>query len=404
MTARPFYRNPLVVVVCAMTIIMLSFGIRQSFGMFMAPISTAMGWGRETLSFAIALQNLMIGLCVPFAGMIADRWGPIRVIMIAGTIYAIGLVLVAHSTTPEGMVFTAGVLAGLGISGCGLPLLISVVGRVAPENRRSLWLGITAAGGTGGQLVVVPLSQLYISSFGWITAMLLMAAMAALIVPFGAGMIAAAREGLGRPAQQSLGEALREAGRHSGYWLLVIGFFVCGFQVQFVATHLPAYLADSGASAALGATAIAVIGLFNLMGTWIAGWLGGIIRKKYVLSLLYVGRSFAMIAFISVPVTEVSVIVFAAVLGLLWLGTVPLTSGIVAQIFGTRYMATLFGIAFLSHQIGSFLGVWLGGLIYDVTGSYMMFWWLAIAMGFVAALVNSPMNDRPVARLAAERA
>jgi predicted MFS family arabinose efflux permease len=402
--SRAFWRTPVYVLAAATVIVMLSFGMRQTFGLLMAPISTDLGWGRASFSLALAVQALVIGLAAPLVAAVADRFGPIRVIMVAGLAYAAGIALMTLSPDPTLMTLSAGVVTGLGVSGCGLALLLSVVGRVAGEKRRSLWLGIVTGGGTAGQMLVVPLIQWVITAHGWRTGLAVMAGLAALIAPLALSLASGSAEALRKETRQSLGEALREAGGHRGYWLLVAGFFVCGFQVVSIGTHLPAYLTDGGLSAALGATAIATIGFFNMIGTWAAGWLGGRFRKKYLLSLLYLTRAFAIVAFIHAPLSEASVLVFAAVMGLLWLGTVPLTSGIVVQLFGPRYMATLFAIVYLSHQLGSFTGVWLGGRIYDLTGSYASFWWVAVALGLLAALVHYPIDDRPVARLAREAA
>jgi predicted MFS family arabinose efflux permease len=395
-----FWRNSIYVLGAATVIVMFSFGMRQTFGLFMAPVTSDMGWGRESFSFAIAIQALVIGLAAPFIAATADKWGPIRVIMVAGLVYALGVALMTVADDPTLMTLSAGVVAGLGVSGCGLALLLSVVGRVASEERRSLWLGIVTAGGTAGQMVVVPLIQWVMAGHGWRTTLIAMACLAAAICPLAFSLSSGSAEALRRQTKQSLGEAIREASGHRGYWLLVAGFYVCGFQVQAIGAHLPAYLSDSGLGAALGATAIATIGFFNMIGTWGAGWLGGRYRKKYLLCALYLLRALAIVGFIFMPLSETSVVVFAAGIGLLWLGTVPLTSGIVVQLFGTRYMATLFSVVYLSHQLGSFTGVWLGGKIYDLTGSYDSFWWTAVAMGVFAALVHFPIDDRPAARLA----
>ncbi|MBM3485603.1 MAG: MFS transporter [Alphaproteobacteria bacterium] len=398
-----FWRTPLFVLCCATCIVMISFGMRQTFGLYMQPISASLGWGREPLSFALAIQNLIIGLGAPFAGALADKIGTGRVLMAGGALYALGVFLMSQSTTPTEMLFSAGFLIGFGVSGCSLPMLLSIAGRVASEARRSLWLGIITTGGTAGQLLIVPLCQGLITNYDWVVAVIVMAAIAALIVPLAAALSVAAKTSLSAATQQTLGQAIREASGHSGYILLVVSFFVCGFQVQFIGSHLPAYITDRGLDAAIGATAVATIALFNLFGTWTSGWLGGRFRKKYLLSALYIARAAIVIAFISVPVTPTSVMVFAACMGFLWLSTVPLTSGIVAQMFGTRYMATLYGVVYLSHQIGSFSGVWLGGRLYDLTGDYTVMWWAAVALGILAALLNLPMDDRPVARMAAQK-
>ncbi len=401
---RSIWRRPLLVLVLATVIVFISYGTRQSFGLFLRPITMDMGWGRESLSFAFATQSLMIGITAPFAGAIADRFNPVLVIVASGALYTVGLFFMSQALTPGGMVVSAGLIAGVAAAGCGLPLLLAVVGRVAPEDRRSLWLGITTAGGTGGQFLLVPACQWLISTFGWGSALLVLAAAVFMIVPFGGAIAKAGGDSFKSTDPQSLGQALREASRHRGYWLLLTGFFVCGFQVQFIIMHLPAYLADKSAGVGMGAAAIALIGLFNMIGTFVAGYLGGKHRKKYLLSLLYFGRSLVLLAFFATPVSQLTVVLFASVIGLLWLATVPLTAGIVAQIFGTRYMATLYAFVFLSHQLGSFLSVWLGGRLFDATGSYDILWWAIIVAGFAASLIHWPIDDRPVARLAEQQA
>ncbi len=400
--SAPVLRTPAYVLACATVIVMISYGVRQSFGLFTDVIGADLGWGRESYSVAIAVQNLMLGLCAPLMGALSDRyWGPTRVLMLAGLLYAAGIFLMSQATTPGEMLGGAGVVAGIGLAGVGLPLLLSIVGRVAPEQRRTMWLAIVTAGATAGQLALVPASQVLIDSLGWVAALVVLAAGAAMIAPLAAslGRNAAAA---GDQAGPSLAQALREARGHGGFVLLVLGFFVCGLQVQFVATHLPAYVKDAGGGGYLAASAIAVIGLFNMAGTWGAGWLGDRYRKKYLLSYVYLARSLVVLGFIHLPVGEVSVLAFSALIGLLWLGTVPLTSGVVIQMFGTRYLATLYGVVYLGHQLGSFVGVWLGGRIYDATGAYDLFWWVAIVMGLLAALLHWPIDDRPLARLATQ--
>ncbi len=397
--SEPIWRRPIYVLLCATTVILISYGIRQSFGLFLRPITLDLGWGFGIFASALAVQNLMIGIGAPLLGSMADKWGPARVIALAGACYAAGIFLISQSTTQGAMMLSAGLLAGLGLAGVGLPLLLSIVGQAAPEDKRSLWLGIVTAGATAGQMLIVPLSQAMIDGIGWYPAMIVLSGAAAMIVPIVMSLSSAGAGALNKPTRQSLGEALAEAGRHRGYILLVIGFYVCGLQVQFIATHLPNFLSDSGLGAALAATAIAVIGLFNMIGTWIAGYLGGKLRKKYLLSMIYLARSIVIAAFVQLPISEVSVMIFAAAIGFLWLATVPLTGGIVAEVFGTRYMATLYGIVFLSHQLGSFTGVWLGGAIRDATGSYDSFWWVMVVLGLLAALIHWPIDDRPLARV-----
>lgn len=398
--SKPFWQRPIFVLIIATALIVMSYGSRQSFGVFLKPITTDFGWGRESLSFAIASQSLIYGIAAPFVGAIADKWGPIKVLLISGTLYCLGMFLMSQSTTPEGMWLSIGLLTGLGASGCALPLLLSVVGRVASEKSRTLWFGIVTSGGTAGQFLIVPLSQGMIDRWDWVTSVMVLAALVALVIPLALALSCAAAGELDKKSPQSLGDAIREARRHSGFWLLVIAFFVCGFQVQFINSHLPAYLGDSPVGAMMGAIAISIIGLFNMIGTWISGWLGGRYRKKYLLSTIYFLRSVVIMIFISVPLSHTSVIVFAGAIGLLWLATVPLTSGIVVQLFGPRYLATLYGVVFMSHQLGSFTSVWLGGRFYDQTGSYEIVWWMIIAAGLVASLMHLPINDKPMARLA----
>lgn len=397
-----FWRTPLYVLIGAVVILLIANGTRQNFGLFLVPLSSDLGWSRTEFSFAIAVQNLVLGLGAPFIAAFADKWGPIRVMAITGAIYAAGVWLMSVSTTPELMLLSAGLVVGLGAAGIGFSLPLALVGRVASETRRSLWLGITTAGASAGQFMFAPLSQGLISGYGWSQAIVIVSVIVAITIPLSLSLRAGAAETLSRQTPQSLGQALAEASGHRGYWLLVTGFFVCGFQVQFIGTHLPGFITDAGGAPWLAAGALATIGLFNLAGTLGAGWLGGRFRKKYLLSLLYLMRAALFLVFLQFPVTEASVLIFSAVLGLLWLSTVPLTSGIVAQVFGARYMATLFSIVLLGHQLGSFCGVWLGGLFYDRTGSYDAAWWLAIALGVAAALIHWPINDKPIKRMVAQ--
>ena len=396
----PIWRSPLFVLIAAALIVFTSFGIRQSFGLFMRPITMDLGWGRETLSLALATQNLMIGVAAPFAGALAVRWGAPKTVALGGAIFALGIFAMSQSTAPEWMFASAGLMGGIGLSACGLPLVLAVVGQAAPEAKRSLWLGIATSCATGGQLLIVPMSQTLLSGYDWVVALLALSMMAGLIVPLAFSMSGAIKADTGHDTHITLGQALREAIGHRGFVLLTTGFFVCGFQVAFIAIHLPAYLADRGASTALGATALMLIALFNMIGSSVSGWLAGRVPKKYLLSVIYVARSLVIAAFISLPTSPVTVVAFAVVIGLLWLSTVPPTSGLVAQIFGTRYMGMLYGIVYLSHQLGSFSGVWLAGRFFDTTGSYDVIWWGGIALGFVSALLHLPINERPVERLA----
>ena len=401
---KGFWRTPVYVLFGATCIILIANGSRQGFGLFMAPLSAELGWGIREFSLAIAIQNLVMGLAAPFIAAIGDKWGPTRVMATSAALYTVGLALISVSTTPETMYLSAGLIVGLGAAGVGFTLPLALVGRVASEKNRSLWLGIVTAGGSLGQFTFAWVNNGLIQGFGWSDGIVVLAMIVAVTIPLSLSLAAGSAETLAQPSAQSLGEALSEAGRHRGYILLVIGFFVCGFQVQFIGTHLPNYIESSGAGSWLGATALAFIGLFNLFGTLGAGWLGGQFRKKYLLSLLYLLRALLFLAFMYSPVNYTTVVIFSAILGLLWLSTVPLTSGIVAQVFGPRYMGTLFAIVFLGHQLGSFCGVYLGGLFFDMTGSYEAAWWLGIALGLAAALIHWPIDDKPIARVAAQQA
>ena len=398
------WRTPKTVLICGGLILTLAMGIRHGFGLFLQPMSADLHWGRETFALALAVQNLVWGVTQPFAGMIADKYGAGRV-LIGGTIlYGLGLVTMAHATTPLMMVLTAGVLIGTGLSGVTFSVVSGVLGRAFPPEKRSMALGISAAAGSFGQFAVLPLTQYLLTHIGWYGALLTLAGVSLLMVPLAAAMV---ERNLGAHAnlfKQSAAEAMREALGHRGYVLLTLGFFVCGFQVVFIGVHLPSYLLDKGLPANVGVTALALIGLFNIVGTYTAGWLGGRISKKYILSAIYFSRAIVIALFLLLPLSALTVYAFAIGLGLLWLSTVPPTNGIVAQIFGVRYLAMLSGFTFLSHQIGSFLGAWLGGLMFDRTGSYNVVWYLAIALGVVAGLLNLPIDERELKRGTAARA
>ncbi len=391
------WRTPTVVLVCGGIILTIAMGIRHGFGLFLQPISHDMGWGRETFALAIAVQNLVWGVTQPFTGMISDKYGAARVVIGGAALYALGLVAMANSHSPLVFVLTSGVLIGVGLSGVTFSVISGVLGRRYPPERRSMALGISAAAGSFGQFAVLPLAQTLLSHVGWYGALLAMAAVALCMAPLAAALVERGGTQI-HMFQQSAGQAMGEALGHRGYMLLTVGFFVCGFQVVFLAVHLPAYLADKGLPAYVAVTALALIGLFNIVGTYIAGWLGGRMPKKYVLSGIYFARAVVFALFISIPITAYSVYAFAIALGFLWLSTVPVTNGIVAQIFGVRYMAMLTGFAFFSHQIGSFLGAWLGGKVYDMTGSYDIVWYLSIALAVAAGLINLPIDEHEIKR------
>jgi len=390
-----------VIIGCALAVVAIAAGIQQTFGLFMLPISEELGWGREVLSLALASQALMIGVATPFIGAIADKWGAPRVMVAGGLLYGIGVIMMSQSGTPATMFLSAGFLVGIAAATCGMPLVLSVVGRNVSAEKRSMWLGTVTACGTLGQFLIVPFSQQMIGNFGWSGALIALAFVAAMIIPLALTILRTENGRPVAPSSQKLGEALLEARSHPGYVMLVVGFFVCGFQTRFIAAHLPAYLGDLNLTAGLAATALVVIAVFNGFGSWGFGYLGGRYRKKHLLCWLYGLRSVTIYLFITTPASPTTVMIFSGIIGLLWLGTVPLTSGIVAQIFGTRYMATLFGIVFLSHQVGSFLGVWLGGRVFDATGSYQTVWWIAIGLGLAATGVHAAIDDTPVARVQA---
>jgi MFS family permease len=391
------WQNPTAILLCGGAIIMLSLGIRHGFGIFLRPMTLDLQWPRATFAFAIALQNLVWGFSQPFVGMVADRFGAGRVLVAGGLCYAAGLALMAQSTTGLELALSTGVLIGLGLSGT-YTIVIGVVGRAFPPARRSTALGVLTGLASFGQFAMLPYGQALISGVGWGWALLILAANACLILPLAIPLAGDRGAASASPVQQTVSAALAEARAHRGFWLVTLGFFVCGFQVVFVATHLPAYLLDKGMSVDVGMAALALIGLANIPGSFLAGWLGARYPKRLLLAGIYLARAAVIAAFVALPVTETTVYLFAVAIGLVWLGTVPLTSGIVAQIFGVQYLSMLFGIVYLGHQIGAFLGGWLGGYVFDSTGSYQVVWVMAIALSLVAAVVNALADDRELER------
>ncbi len=397
MSASTSWRTPGIVLGCGALILTLAMGVRQSFGLFLPPMTQDYGWGRETFAFAMALSNLLWGVFQPFFGAAADRLGTGRIVVLSALLYTVGLALIPHSDTALTLNASAGLMVGLALSGTTFGVILGVIGRAYPPERRSFALGVATAGGSFGQFLMLPLTQWLISGYGWKGALYALAVTMLVIVPLAAAMAEPRRDTVAGP-KQSLREALREASAHPSFWYLTGGFFVCGFQVAFIQVHLPAFLADSGLAARIGALALALIGLFNIAGSFLAGFLGGRYSKKYLLSAIYFARAVVIAAFLLWPISEWSVYLFAASIGFLWLGTVPLTNGLVAQIFGVRYLATLFGIVFLSHQVGSFLGVWLGGVLFDMTGTYQLVWIGSIALGVIAGILNLPIDERALQR------
>jgi MFS family permease len=387
------------VLLCSAAIVTLSMGIRHGFGLFLQPVTMDRGWSRETFAFAIAIQNLAWGVAGPFAGALADRFGAVRVLVAGGVLYALGLVLMAVATSGLAFTGSAGLMLGLAQSGCTYAIVYGVIGRSVAADKRSWAMGVAAAAGSFGQFLMVPVENWLIGGFGWQTALFILGCIALAIVPLAFGLKEPPRAASGTH-QQTVLAAVREAFGHGSFRLLTAGYFVCGFQVVFIGVHMPSYLKDQGLTPDIATTALALIGLFNVFGTYAAGSLGARFPKRYLLSAIYALRSVAIVIFLAAPLTPWSVYIFAAVMGLLWLSTVPLTNGLVAHIFGVQYLSMLGGFVFLSHQVGSFLGVWLGGRLYDSTGSYDVVWWIAVALGVFAALINLPIREITIRRAA----
>lgn len=388
------------VLICGALIVTLSMGIRHGFGLWLQPITMERGWTRETFAFAIAIQNLMWGATGPFAGMLADRFGAFRVLLAGAVLYALGLVLMGLATSGLAFTGSAGLLLGMAQAGTTYAVIYGVIGRNVAPDKRSWAMGVAAAAGSFGQFLMVPVENWLIGSFGWQNALFILGCLALAIMPLALGLKEPKATGPATGFQQSVGQALREAFGYRSFQLLMAGYFVCGFQVVFIGVHMPSYLKDQGLSPEVATYALALIGLFNVFGTYAAGSLGQRLAKRHILAAIYFLRSVAIVAFLWAPLTPTSVYVFSAVMGLLWLSTVPPTNAVVAQIFGVQYLSMLGGFVFFSHQIGSFLGVWLGGLLYDSTGSYDVVWWIAVALGVFAALVNLPVRETAIQRAA----
>ena len=381
-------------------ILALSLGVRHGFGLFLPPMSAQFGWGREVFAFAIALQNLIWGLAQPFTGALADRFGAAKVVIVGGVLYAVGLVLMGMSDSLLTLSLSAGLLIGIGLSGTSFSVILGVVGRALPPEKRSMGMGIASAAGSFGQFAMLPGTLGLIGWLGWSYALLVLGLLVAMIVPLVSMLKDRPTPSLG--GEQTLREALREACTHSGFWLLAFGFFVCGFQVVFIGIHLPAYLVDQHLPATVGTTVLALIGLFNIFGTYTAGWLGGRMSKPRLLTALYLARAVVLVVVLWAPLSQFSAYLLGIAMGFLWLSTVPLTNGTVATMFGVRNLSMLGGIVFLFHQLGAFLGGWLGGVVYDQTGSYELIWQGSIVLSLLAAALNWPVRERPVARLQAQ--
>lgn len=396
------FRFPLLVWL-GIGILITSLGIRQSFGIFMTPVSDYFQTGREFFSFAIALQNLLFGAFQPFVGMAADRWGPKRIIIAGAIAYALGLYLTSIAVEPTMMFLSLGVLVGFGLSATSYVIVLGAVAKVVPAQHAAKAFGLTTAAGSFGMFAMIPGAQTLLSISDWQGAMQIFAVMCSFMVLF-ALFIKTAKQDTptAHPVHedlQTMKGALKEAFTHKSYWLIHLGFFVCGFHVMFIATHLPSYLADKDISASTAAMALAYVGIFNIGGSYFWGAMADRYSKRYVMSALYFVRTAVIAAFVMLPTTDMTAVIFGAAIGFCWLGTVPITSGLVRQIFGARYLSTLYGLVFFSHQIGSFLGAWAGGFVYDYYGSYDPIWWSAITLAFISALIHLPINDRPVPRL-----
>jgi MFS family permease len=395
------WRTPVVIIGFGCLISLMSFGPRSSLGFFLTPMSFVNHWGRDVFAFALALQNLLWGIGQPVAGMIADRYGPGRVFCAGGLMYAAGLALMSHAGSAPMLDLSAGVLVGFGLSGTSFMVILAAFGKLLPPAWRSLAFGLATAAGSFGQFLYSPLAVGLMDAVGWQETLLIFAVSMLAVLPLSLVLVTPRAEGTRESAQQSLRQAISEAFAHRSYVMLVLGFFTCGFQLAFITVHLPSYLVDRGLSATIGGWTLATIGLFNIVGSVGSGWLCDIMPKRYLLSIIYFTRAAAILAFVSFPATPFTCIAFGATIGVVWLSAVPPTNGIIALMFGTRWLGTLAGFAFFSHQVGGFLGAWLGGIVFDRTGSYDPVWWLSILLGVLSALINMPIVEKPVSRVAA---
>jgi MFS family permease len=400
------WRTPLVIVVCGSLIGMLTFGPRSSVGFFMQPMSHEYLWGRDVFALAFAVQNLLWGIGQPFAGAIADKFGAVRVISVGALLYALGLLIMRYSSTPLELNIGAGLFIGFGLSGCSFNLVLSAFGKLMPPQWRGIALGAGTAAGSFGQFVFAPITVGLIGNVGWQPTLVLFAMLMLLVIPLSLALATPSATAADVPVaqRQSFKQALSEAFGHRSYVLLVLGFFTCGFQLAFITMHLPAYLVDRGMPASTGGWVIAIIGLFNIIGSLSVGWLSNRFPKRYILSAIYFTRAMATVAFVLLPMTTFSALAFGVVSGLTWLSTVPPTSSLVALMFGTRWLATLYGFAFFSHQVGGFLGALLGGVVFEKFGSYTPIWWLSVLFGVLSALINLPIVEQPVTRTVAQPA
>ena len=389
-----------IMILAGATIVTLSMGVRQSFGLFLSPLGLELGVDRQTFGLIVAGQNLLFGLLQPFVGAWADRHGAGRVALVGAAVYAAGLAVAAAATSAMGVAIGFGALVGLAMAGCTFTVILGAVGKIVPADKRTLAFGIVTAGGSLGQFLVVPAAQGLLDALDWRLTLMVMGGLIVLIAPLALGVAGKPPESISEQDAPPIREALREAFKDRSFWLLNAGFFVCGFHIAFVGTHLPSYIRDQGLPAEVGAWSLALIGLFNIAGSWLWGAWGSKRSKKGLLALLYALRAVTIALFLIVPLSSASVLVFAATFGFLWLGTVPLTNGLVAQIYGLRHLSALGGIVFLSHQVGAFLGAWLAGVAFDVTGSYSLIWFVSIGLGLLAAAANLPIREAPLVRAA----
>lgn len=394
----------LLVILCGCAIACLTFGPRSTSGLFLAPISESNAWGRDVFALSFAVQNLLWGLGQPFAGAFADKYGARPVLIVGGLLYAGGLALMPLSSAPGAMHLSAGVLIGFALSGASFSIIIGAFGKLLPPEWRTLGFGLGTAAGSFGQFLFTPLASSLISSVGWQTTALIFACLMLLVLPLSIPLATrpvGTANGAAPVREQTMREALREAFATPSYWLLVVGFFTCGFHLAFITAHLPPFLLDKGVPVSVGGWALALIGLFNIAGSLSSGVLSGKMPKRHLLSGIYFARAVLIAGFVFLPVTPWTALAFGAGIGLLWLSTIPPTSGLIVTMFGPRYMTMLYGVAFLSHQVGSFLGVWLGGVIYEAYGNYDLIWNIAIALSIMSGLVNLPIKERAVERPAA---
>ena len=400
----PWYFAPMIVLIAGCVVAIINFGVRSTFGLFTLPITEANQWPRETFSLAIAIQNLVWGIATPIAGMLADRYGSARVLMAGAVLYALGVLVMNNTSDP--MIFNVGggIIVGVGIAMSSFSIVMAALGRIVPPEKRSWAFGLATASGSLGQFIFAPFAAALLSAYGWHNALATLAFSSLLIILFALPLLVQNTKASAKVAGEAdltMGQAIGKAFGERSYVLLTAGFFVCGFQLAFITVHLPPYLAEHGISKELAGLAMGLIGLFNVAGSYLSGIIGGRGEKRLPLSVIYFLRSLSVVAFITLPITPVTTLIFTATMGFLWLSTVPLTMGLVTVMFGTRYMATLYGFVFLSHQIGSFLGVWLGGKLYDIYGNYDIVWWLGVALGVFAAIVHLPIIEKRATTFAA---